>query len=109
MSSKNPIDEITTNIALDGGYDPCTKFTGNEDFWIKNAGCDPGFTPDNGNEYCFKVLSTLETMSDGKRKCQYEFGSDMILFLSNSEVLQFFNLVKKGIRTLQSVTKSVFQ
>jgi hypothetical protein len=109
MSSKNPVNEIAANIALDGGYDPCTKFTGNEDFWKKNAGCDPGFTPGPGNEYCFKVLPTLETMSDGKRKCQYEYGADMILFLSNSEVIRFFNLVKRGIRMLPKITMGPFK
>jgi hypothetical protein len=96
MSSKNPVKEIAANIALEGGYDPCTKFTGTERFWKKNIGCDPGFTPGTGNEYCFKVLPTLETMSDGQRRCQYEYGAEMILFRSDSEVLDFFHLIHRG-------------
>ena len=100
MSSKNPVNEISSKIALDGGYDPCTKFTGNESFWSKNAGCDPGFIAGDGNEYCFKVLPNLETISDGKRKCQYEYGAEMIVFFSNSEVLRFFNSVQRGISIL---------
>jgi len=97
MSSKNPMNDLAAKIALDGGYNPCTKFTGNESFWDKNAGCDFGFIPDYDNGYCYGVLPDVENLNDGENKCNYNYAAEMILFNSNSEVNGFINLIQKGI------------
>jgi hypothetical protein len=96
MSSESPMSKVAANIALEGGYDPCDKFSGNESFWLKNLGCESGFIPDAANEYCYKVLPTLETLSVGKYKCEYENDAEMIGFLSNHEVLSLIFLLKMG-------------
>ncbi len=96
MSSKNPVNEIAANIAFEGGYDPCDTFTGNEIFWTKNDGCEDGFIQDSNKEYCYKILTTLESLSDGQSKCEYEYDADLILFYTNFEVLSFLKLVETG-------------
>ncbi len=96
MSSENPMSEIAANIALVGGYDPCEKFSGNESFWLNNHGCQPGFIPDSGNEYCYKVLPTMDSLIGGKHRCEYENDAQMIEFASNHEVLSFILLLKTG-------------
>jgi hypothetical protein len=96
LSAKNPLNSIAAKIALDGGYDPCDNFSGNETFWTKNPECEPGFIPDYTSGYCYKVLSTLETLNDGQKKCEYSYDAEMILFNSNSEVQGFINLIQQG-------------
>jgi hypothetical protein len=96
MSSESPMSEIAANIALERGYNPCDKFSGNENFFVNNLGCKPGFIPAPGNEYCYKVLPTLETFNDGKSKCEHEYDAEMIMFLCNNDVLAFISLLKTG-------------
>ncbi len=103
MSSESPMSEVAANIALEGGYNPCDKFSGNESFWLKNVGCPPGFIPDTTNEYCYKVLPNLETLSDGQYKCEYENGAEIITFLSNYEVLSLIFLLKMG-KNINTIT-----
>ena len=97
MSSKNPINNLASKIALDGGYDPCSKFSGYEKFWNEINECEPGFIPDYANGYCYKILPTFETLNDGKKKCEYENNAEIVLFNSNSEVSEFINLILGGI------------
>jgi hypothetical protein len=96
MSSKNSASEIAANIALEGGYDPCDFFSGNETFWTSNAGCNEGFVADSNKEYCYKILSSLENLSDGRSKCEYEYDANLILFHTNSEVVSFLKMVESG-------------
>jgi hypothetical protein len=96
MTCKSPMDYLTAKIALEGGYDPCSKFTGNEKFWSENVGCDPGFVPDEANGYCYKVMPTLENMNNGEKQCKFNYDAEMVLFNSNSEVKGLINLLHKG-------------
>ncbi len=100
LSSKNPVNEIAAKIALDGGYDPCSKFTGNENFWKNTPHCDLGFVVDHANGYCYKVLPSLENFNDGKITCNYNYDAEMVLFYSDPEVKSFINLALKGISML---------
>ena len=97
MSSKNPMNNLAAKIALDGGYDPCSKFSGNEKFWSQMTACETGFIPDYSNGYCYKVLPTFDTLNDGKKKCEYDNNAELLLFNSNSEVTEFINLILSGI------------
>ena len=96
MSSKNPMNDLAAKIALDGGYDPCNKFSGNETFWTKTPECDPGFTPDYNSGYCYKVLPTLYNLNDGQNECEYQYAAEMVLFNSNQEVDGMINLIQTG-------------
>ncbi len=96
LTAKNPLNSLAAKVALDGGYDPCIRFSGNEDFWTENAWCGPGFIPDESSGYCYKVLSDMENLLDGKRKCEYSNDAEMVLFNSNSEVYGFINLILEG-------------
>lgn len=101
MSSKYPVNEIAAQTSLDGGYNPCTNIDGNESFWNDYVGCKAGFVSDSAKEYCFKVLSTLENLSDGKSKCKDTFDAEMILFDSKTQVVRFINLSLTGIDFLK--------
>lgn len=90
------MNEIVANIALDGGYNPCRKFSGNESLWINNVGCEEGFMPDWGKEYCYKVLENKENFKDGNYQCEYQYDAEMILFSTNSEVVSFLKLLQRG-------------
>ena len=90
------MDYLTAKIALEGGYDPCIKFTGNENFWAENVGCKNGFIPDQVNGYCYKILPTLENINDGDKKCAFNYDADVVLFNSNSEVKGLINLLHGG-------------
>jgi hypothetical protein len=97
MSSKYPVNEIHAQISLDGGYNPCTNIYRNESFLNDYVGCESGFVSDSAKEYCFKLLPTLENLSDGKSKCKDTFDAEMILFDSNTQVVRFINLSRTGI------------
>ncbi len=99
MASKNPNNDITAKIILDGGYDPCQRYPENDIFWENIIGCDPGFISDSRKIYCYKVLETKETLTDGENYCKNDFDAELILFDTNSEVQDIIMLIKSGIST----------
>ena len=105
MVSKNPMNDIDSKIALNGGYDPCTNFFGNESFWTENAGCEPGFVPDKNNVYCYKVLSKLENFNNGKQICKYNYKAEMVLFHSNLEVKGLIKIILQGVSLMLIILK----
>jgi hypothetical protein len=96
MSSKNYKTDLAAKIALDGGYDPCTKFSGNENFWRERAGCEPGFVADKSNGYCYKVLPTLESFNAGEKRCKFDYFAEILLFTTDSEVIGLLDLIQRG-------------
>ena len=96
MSSKNYKKYLSAKIALDGGYNPCNKFSGNENLWAGRFGCDPGFIPDKWNGYCYKVLPTLENFEDGEKICDHNYSSEIVLFYMDAEVSGLVELIERG-------------
>lgn len=96
MSSKNYKTDLSAKIALDGGYNACNKFSGNENFWAERFGCDPGFIPDEMNGYCYKVLPTLENLKDGEKICEFDYSAELVLFNTDSEVIGLVELIQRG-------------
>jgi len=91
------MNDLAAKIALDGGYDPCSKFSGNESFWTKTPECDADFIPDRENGYCYKVLPNLNNLNDGQSECEYVYAAEMVLFNSNKEVDGLINLIQTGM------------
>ena len=100
FSSKNAMNDISAKIALDGGFDPCKKFSGNEFFLTDNFGCEPGFvTDDKYGYFCYRVLPTLETLNEGHKKCEYIYDAEAVLFHTNFEVEMLKSVIKTGIKS----------
>jgi len=108
-ASKNPSNDIAAKIALDGGYDPCSKFQENESLWIQNLGCHPGFIPDHKNGYCYFVLPSKENLEDGENICRSDFDAELLLFDRNSEVVGLIKLIGAGEFLCSIVYNSISQ
>ena len=97
MSSRNPMEEIATNIARKGGYDPCERFPENDAFWTKNSACDSGFIPDYNSGYCYRVLLMQEIFDNADRACTSQYDAELLLFDTDFEVKSLIELLKTGI------------
>jgi hypothetical protein len=96
MASKNPTNEIASNILLDGGYDPCTKFPPNATFWTNKSECDPGFISDNSSGYCYMLLPNSKSLKAGDEYCKNNYDAELISFDTKSDVDGFFTLIING-------------
>ena len=98
LSSKDPDNEIATQIILDGGYDPCdTLGKKSKSFWKELEGCGAGFIPDPVNGYCYKLIPEMKlNLDEGEKYCEMNYDADLILFYSNAEVDGFLNIFKSG-------------
>ncbi len=97
MASKNPTNEIATQIALSGGYDPCLNYSEDGILWTKNVGCDPDFIPDFKNGYCYFFMPTKETFYDGEQLCKNKFEAELLLFDTNDQVKTLIEMIEKGL------------
>ncbi len=59
-----------------------------------------GFSPDNANGYCYKVLQNVTTRVEGEKLCENDFDAEMLLFDTNSEVDGLIGLFKSGIHLI---------
>ncbi len=55
MASKNPTNEITAKILVDGGYDFCRTFANADSLWKNSSECIHGFVTGPDNDYCYRV------------------------------------------------------
>ncbi len=97
MGSKNPENDITAKVLLDGGYDPCTKFPDNATFWTRNIGCEKGFIPDFKNGYCYMFIPNKGNFQDGEKICKLNYDAGLVSFDTNAEVDGFFSLINQGM------------
>ncbi len=103
MSSKNPSNDIATQILLHRGYDPCLKFTDNEKFWSSYKPCEPGFIPDFKNGYCYYLLPIKKNLQDGDDFCRNNYDGELLLFDKNSEVEELITLINTSLYKLNDL------
>ncbi len=66
---------------------------------MKNE-CETGYISDYSNGYCYKILPTLESYNDGKKKCEYDNDAELVLFNTNSEVTGLIDIILRGIKII---------
>ena len=99
MSSRNPDNDILSEIAYSGQMDPCQEFSETDAFWTSFGvgGCDDGFVPDKDGLFCYKALPERMTRDDGDENCHDAFDAELMLFENEASILAFAPLFKSGL------------
>ena len=60
--------------------------------------CDPGFTPDNINEYCYMVINSIDVQVNAASACSglTPSGAQLLSFENEAQVEEFMIMLKIG-------------